>query len=131
VAQQGLALEYVRRDRSIGGFFSSVACADGVTPVLKRIGALAGDTVYLMPEHVAVVHKGESEAAAHILPHSATRELDSRQRPLEHYPWGRYEVHQGEVWLFALDHPHSWDSRYFGPVPTANILASATPVWTW
>jgi conjugative transfer signal peptidase TraF len=130
VVRQGRALEYLHEDRSVGTWFSPVSCPDGVTPVLKRIGALAGDQVYLMPEYVMVVEHGESVRSGIRLPHSATKAVDSRGRALEHYPWGRYEVQQGEVWLFA-DHPDSWDGRYTGPLPTQNISARAVPLWTW
>jgi type IV secretory pathway protease TraF len=34
-------------------------------------------------------------------------------------------------WLFGFNDAHSWDARYFGPVPLANLRGVLTPVVTW
>ena len=33
--------------------------------------------------------------------------------------------------LLLGTHPDSYDSRYYGPVPRANVAATCTPLWTW
>ena len=98
-------------------------CGDGIEPVGKRIGALVGDAVEVTPDYVAVNGKP--------LPNSASRSRDSRGRPVPHVAFGTYAVKDGEVWLFGEADPRSWDSRYFGPVPTSAVRAELKPVIAW
>lgn len=98
-------------------------CGDGIEPVGKRIGALAGDMVSLAPDYVAVNGKR--------LPNSAGRRRDSRGRPVPHVALGNYRVGEGEVWLFGEADPRSWDSRYFGPLAISDVRAELQPVITW
>lgn len=98
-------------------------CGDGIEPVGKRVGALAGDTVALAPDYVAIDGKR--------LPNSASRSSDTRGRPVPHIVFGNYRVRHGDVWLFGEDDSRSWDSRYFGPVPTRAVRAELKPVITW
>jgi conjugative transfer signal peptidase TraF len=98
-------------------------CGDDIEPVGKRIGALAGDTVALAPDYVAV--NGQP------LPNSASRMRDSRGRSVPHVAFGTHAVKAGEVWLFGEADPRSWDSRYFGAVPTSSVRAQLKPVITW
>ena len=97
-------------------------CSGGTQPVVKPIGAVAGDTVELRADRVVVNGKP--------LPNSATLAHDTQERPLPHMPWGRYVVGADEVWLFATHIRESWDSRYFGPIARTRILTTARPVWT-
>jgi len=55
---------------------------------------------------------------------------DSAGRPMEHFPFGPYRVRAGEVWVHGTAR-NSFDSRYFGPVPIANIRASLEALVTW
>jgi conjugative transfer signal peptidase TraF len=98
-------------------------CGDGIEPVGKRIGALAGDRVQLAPDYVAVNRRP--------LPNSASRTRDSRGRDVPHVALGLHQVKDGEVWLFGEADPRSWDSRYFGPVTTRAVRAELKPVITW
>jgi conjugative transfer signal peptidase TraF len=104
------------------GYVSWGTCPGGTQPVVKRIGAVAGDTVDLRPNVILV--NGAP------LPNSATLAHDSRGRALPRIPRGRYQVADGEFWLFATHIPESWDSRYFGPVRRGQILSTARAVWT-
>jgi conjugative transfer signal peptidase TraF len=61
---------------------------------------------------------------------AATLKSDSAGRPMEHFPFGQYRVPAGEVWVHGAAR-NSFDSRYFGPVPIANIRASLEPLVTW
>jgi type IV secretory pathway protease TraF len=38
-------------------------------------------------------------------------------------------VPPGQVWLLSGHDSRSFDSRYFGPVPVANVQGVARPVW--
>jgi len=105
------------------GYLGAGACAGGAEPVAKLAGALPGDAVELESDRVAV------DGAR--LPHSRTARRDSLGRPLAHAAWGHYRVGPGQVWLFGFNNPRSWDARYFGPVPLANVLGVLAPVLTY
>ncbi|MGH7778972.1 MAG: S26 family signal peptidase [Candidatus Binataceae bacterium] len=113
VAQQGLGRGYLRT----GG------CIGDAEPVDKIVGALPGDIVDIEPRSVAV--NGVRVA------HSVTAARDSAARPLAHVAWGKRQVGANEVWLFGFNDRRSWDSRYFGPVPLANVRGKLEPVLTW
>jgi type IV secretory pathway protease TraF len=44
-------------------------------------------------------------------------------------PAGSYRVGPEDVWLLSSHDPRSFDSRYFGAVPVANVLGIAHPLW--
>jgi conjugative transfer signal peptidase TraF len=113
IARQGLARAYLRRGD----------CPAGAEPVAKVIGAVAGDTVEVEPDWVAVNRVKFSN--------SQTAQLDSSGRPLAHVAWGERRVGQDEVWLFGFNNARSWDARYFGPVPAANVRGVLKPVVRW
>lgn len=106
-----------------GYLASGAGCGHGIEPVGKRIGAVAGDTVVLTPTYVAVDGKR--------LPNSASRMRDSRGRDVPHIAFGTHAVRNGQVWLFGEADRRSWDSRYFGPLPTSTVRAELKPVITW
>ena len=54
---------------------------------------------------------------------------DRAGRPLPQLPQGTYPVETGEVWLVSTHTALSWDSRYYGAVPTANVIAVLRPLW--
>jgi type IV secretory pathway protease TraF len=56
---------------------------------------------------------------------------DSAGRPLPHVAWGKRRVAAGQVWLFGFNDRRSWDSRYFGPVPLANVRGEIKAVIAW
>jgi type IV secretory pathway protease TraF len=60
---------------------------------------------------------------------TAQLDEDSAGRPLRPIPTGTYNVPAGAVWLLSGHDPRSFDSRYFGAVPRANIQGIARPVW--
>ena len=53
---------------------------------------------------------------------------DGLGRPLSRVQHGLYTVKPGSVWVVS-GHTTSFDSRYFGPLPCANILGTAKSVW--
>jgi len=112
-AQVGLARGYLRT----GG------CAGDAEPVDKIVGAISGDIVEIEPGWVAINGKR--------IAHSVTAAHDSLGRPLSHVEWGKHVVAASEVWLFGFNDRRSWDSRYFGPVPLANVRGKLAPVLTW
>jgi len=98
------------------GYLQGGTCDDGSAPVLKRIVAMEGD----------VVDVGEREVRVNGLraENSGTRTHDRKGRALPHWEWGTFEMKDGHVWLMGTEE-FSWDSRYFGPVPIVNVVATA------
>jgi type IV secretory pathway protease TraF len=85
--------------------------------------ALPGDELQIEPGFVAV--DGVK------FPNSQTAARDSAGRLLAHVLSGAYRVGAGEVWLFGFNNRRSWDARYFGPVPLANVRGVLRPLVTW
>lgn len=104
------------------GYLGAGTCPNGAQPVLKRVGATAGDVVELAPGQVTV--NGTP------LPNSATAARDSLARALPHAARGRHTVAGDQVWLFTTDRADSWDSRYFGAVTLRHIRGVVRPVLT-
>lgn len=98
-------------------------CPSGEQALLKPVAAGSKDVVELMPEIVSI--NGIP------MPDSATQPRDTEGRDLPHFPWGQYGLRTGEVWVMSTHHPHSWDSRYFGPIREESVIATAQPLWVW
>ena len=91
------------------GYRESGVCRDGSAPLLKPVVASAGDTVELSARGISV--------NGVLLPNTAPLSKDTKGRPLQPWPFGRYLVADGMFWVISSYHPRSFDSRYFGPVP--------------
>lgn len=89
---------------------SSGRCGDNTEPVIKQIGGMPGDDVYVSP--------------------SAILTYDSRGRRMPDAAFGLHHVPPGQIWLSgsALN---SFDSRYFSTVPIDNVQAVLVPLWSW
>jgi len=85
-------------------------CPDGSEAVGKMIAGMPGDTVTVDP--------------------AAVLKVDSGGRPLQHFPFGPYRLKAGEIWLYGSAR-NSWDSKYYGSVQMANVIADLSPIWTW
>jgi conjugative transfer signal peptidase TraF len=85
-------------------------CSDGTEAVGKRVLGMTGDLVDIDPASVL--------------------KTDTAGRPLQHFPFGKYRLKAGEIWLSGSAR-NSWDSRYYGGVPIANVRANLTPLLTW
>jgi conjugative transfer signal peptidase TraF len=104
------------------GYRDRGSCNDGAAPLLKPIVAVAGDTVEFSAGGIAVNGRR--------LPNSAPLTKDTKGRPLLPWPFGRYIVAPGTVWVASSYHPRSFDSRYFGPITTAAIRDRVKPFFT-
>ncbi|MBT8470617.1 MAG: conjugative transfer signal peptidase TraF [Deltaproteobacteria bacterium] len=102
------------------GYLGSGTCANESAPVLKFVAAVAGD----------VVEIGTDTRVNGAYLQSAPPIEDRAGRPLGAYPTGRYMLRRGELWLYSPS-PHSWDSRFFGPVSMDEVLGVVRPLWTW
>lgn len=92
----------------------------GGVPILKRVGALAPQSVCV---HEQTVRIDDAVVAG-------VRLQDGMVRPLQ--AWGQCRaLVEGEIFLLSDTHPASFDSRYFGPVPVSAVLGIAHPLWIW
>jgi conjugative transfer signal peptidase TraF len=96
-------------------------CPGGTEPLLKRIEALGGDRVSL----------GEAGVSVNGVLLAGTSRLrsDWRGRPIAVIGLGTRLIDADAFWAGATAHPHSFDSRYFGPVPLSHVIGVATPIF--
>jgi conjugative transfer signal peptidase TraF len=97
-------------------------CPDGGKPLMKPVVASAGDIVEISPRGLAV--NGVE------LPNTAAKTTDSKGRAITPWACGQYQVSAGFVWVASTYNPWSFDSRYFGPIPTAVIRKRLKPFLT-
>lgn len=97
------------------------SCPSGLVPVGKRVCAVQGDTVTVTPTGLLVNGRPVSNSRPH--------EVDHRGRPLPRLAVRRYVVPAGTLWVVSSHSPLSFDSRYFGPLETAEIRARVRLVW--
>lgn len=102
------------------GYLGPGSCAGKARPIGKFVLAEAGDVVTITREEIRV--NGVA------VPESRTASEDSRGRPLPHYPWGDHRLGPDELWLFSPGHRNGYDSRYFGPVRTSDVISVLRPV---
>lgn len=103
------------------GYLGAGRCPGGAEPLLKPVVAIAGDLVRVTAAGIAV--------NGALLPNSAALKQDRTGHPLRTVPPGTYRVGPGAVWLVSSYAARSFDSRYFGPVPVADIQGLAHPIW--
>jgi conjugative transfer signal peptidase TraF len=104
------------------GYLAAGHCPAGAQAVLKRVVAVAGDTVTIHAHGAAVNGLPVTDQPIH--------ERDHAGRPLPRLPFGHHHVAIGDVWVLGLAQAPSWDSRYFGPVPASGVRGIAWPVLT-
>jgi conjugative transfer signal peptidase TraF len=109
------------REAALRGYIPAGRCPDGLEPLLKTAAAVAGDMVMVTRSGVTV--NGVPVEDTMPLDHDGTGRL------LRPYPAGAHSVPPGQIWLLSSHQPLGFDSRYFGPVPAANVRGVARPVW--
>ena len=89
-------------------------------PLVKRVAALTGDRACAAGTLVAIT--GGLAVRRHF--------ADRLGRPL---PWwgGCRTLGSGEIFLLMPDAADSFDGRYFGPSPAADVIGKAVPLWVW
>jgi conjugative transfer signal peptidase TraF len=97
----------------VRGYRDPGACRDGAAPLLKPIVAKPGDVVELSARGISV--------NGALLSNTVPLSKDTKGRPLEAWPFGRYVVAAETVWVASSYHSRSFDSRYFGPISTTAI----------
>jgi conjugative transfer signal peptidase TraF len=105
------------------GYIAPGPCPTGQEILLKPIAAGVGDVVTVSPLGMSIDGRP--------IANSAQLARDSQGRPLPAYPAGTYRVPTGKIWLVSPHNPRSFDSRYFGPVPTSLVRSTVRPVWVF
>lgn len=93
----------------------------GSRPLIKKIIAVPDDQITLTDDYLAVNHQ------FYFYP---TFYRDSRGKALLVFPRGNYQSTKN-YWLLGTLDPHSWDSRYWGPVFRENIIENLHPWLIW
>ena len=88
-------------------------------PLLKPVAAVSGATVCRVGRDVTV------DGA----PLAMALRADRLGRPLPVWS-GCHLLRQGELFLLADASSSSFDSRYFGPVASGDVVGRAVPLWT-
>ena len=101
--------------RSRGYVPNGNSCPGGAMPVGKPVFAMPGDTVAVT--EAGLLLNGRPVANTRPLP------FDRRGRPLPRLDVGPHVVGARELWIVSQYSPFSFDSRYFGAVPRANVRA--------
>lgn len=102
------------------GYLTEGSCPSGLAPVLKSVAGLPGDMLTQSTDGLSI-----NEV---LQPHSAVLPLDTQGRGMAGALMPS-PVPDGMAVLMS-DHPGSFDSRYFGFVPLAD-LRRYTPVFTF
>lgn len=97
-------------------------CPDGGSPMMKSILAREGDLVEFSPIGIRVNGR--------VLARSAPKTRDSSGRELRPWAYGAHRVQLGTVWVGSTFNEWSFDSRYFGPIPTTIVRNRLTPFLT-
>ncbi|MEN2980460.1 S26 family signal peptidase [Tistrella bauzanensis] len=87
-------------------------------PLVKRIVAAGGDVVCAAGDAISINGRVVAERLAR----------DRLGRPLPTWT-GCQTLEPDDVFLLMEDVTGSFDSRYFGPVPTAAIIGRLAPLW--
>jgi conjugative transfer signal peptidase TraF len=110
----------VKLPASIARFADQRGYLPMTVPLLKRVGAVAGDRVC---ERRGIVYINGIPAAQSLERDGAGRSLitwsDCRRLKVV------------ELFLLGTSSAASFDSRYYGPVTVNSVVGVAVPVWTW
>jgi conjugative transfer signal peptidase TraF len=91
--------------------------------MLKRLVAIGGDVVTIDAAGVTVNGR--------MLVNSKPMPVDEGGRPMPQLRLHDYRLGAGEVLLMSDYSPTSFDGRYFGTIPRAQIQSVAWPICTW
>lgn len=89
-------------------------------PLLKKVYGLPGDTYSFYEDFIRINNVP--------VENTKRRKADSKGRPMPKIENGI--VHEGHLFVLTLNY-HSFDSRYYGPIPIENVEGIATPILTW
>ena len=111
-----------RRGYIIPGVYNAGTDGQGYGLLLKKLAAVAGDTVSITGDGVIV--------NGVLMPNTVPLPCDNVGDPLPVLRFENRRLAGGEA-LFISDHlPRSFDARYFGVQETRQIVEVVEPVWT-
>lgn len=108
------------RDAKAKGILKEGRCAGSYTPLLKEVVGVPGDRVRYSNEISINGLRIANSTIQHSpdLPH------------LKHLPES-FTIPAGQVFVMSRYSNQSFDSRYFGEIPSSKVMGSATPIWLW
>lgn len=104
------------------GYRSRGNCPDGAEPLAKPIAARPADVVEVSAKGMTVNGR--------LLSNTAPLATDTAGRPLLHWPFAKYVVAPGTLWVASSYNCRSFDSRYFGPVKVSRVRERVRPLLT-
>lgn len=104
-------------------YFRHGGCPSGFHPLLKRVAGVTGDIAAVTDDGVRV--NGQ------LLPWSKPLVRDIGQRPLPRLAGKQFLLRPDQLWVMSDTQPHSFDSRYFGPIERSWVRVVVRPVLTW
>jgi conjugative transfer signal peptidase TraF len=113
-------LVLVRPPQWVRTFAAARGYLPNTVPMVKRIAAGNGDIVCRDKDAITINHR--------VVAYALLIDREGRGLPV----WtGCHKLGEGEIFLLMDGVRASFDSRYFGPVPTTAIVAKVVPLWTW
>ena len=94
---------------------------NGADPLIKEVIAVPRDNVVLQAHYISVNDRRYFYETAY---------KDSDGKDLAIYPRGVYRNASG-YWLIGTNAKQSWDSRYWGPIASDQVLYKLRPLLTW
>jgi conjugative transfer signal peptidase TraF len=116
-------MEGVFADAAGRHYFWPGDCPSGFRPLLKRVAGVSGDIAAVTDDGVRINGR--------LLPWSKPLTLDLGQRPLPRLAGQDFRLRPNQLWVMSDTQPHSFDSRYFGPIERGWVQAVVRPVLTW
>ena len=110
----------LRPPRTLARYMAARRYVEAGALLVKPVAAVAGQRIC---RDGAVVTIDGTKAAVAL-------SVDRIRRPLPVWT-GCRTLARGTIFLLAPAVPASFDGRYFGAVPTANVVGRAVPLWTW
>lgn len=112
ISTEGLEKQYVARG----------TCHDGSTPVLKKVIAIPGDSVFLSNHYIAVNH---------VSYYAPLQSKDRHNCLVKKWIKNGGNKNINSYWVYGENDPvYSWDSRYYGGVARHNIIGIYKPLLT-
>jgi len=105
---------------SVAAFAAQRGYLPSRVPILKRIGAVAPQSVCVREQVVRIDGEAVATARLHDVAHRALSAW-TQCRPLA----------ENELFLLSDTNLASFDSRYFDPIDASAVLGIAHPLWKW
>ena len=111
------------REARARSYLGKGLCEGGYEPLLKPVAAIAGDRITQTDEGISINGR--------LIANSKSLDRDGSGRTLPSPVANNLVVAGGEVWVISSYNSLSFDSRYFGPIPTSRIEGLAHPLFVF